>query len=145
MESVKIEKLLEAYFEGTTSLSEEKVLQDYFNSGEVEAHLQQYTSLFVGLKIAKKERSNNEIVFPKNKPQSNRTWWYSIAAMLVVAFGIGSFYFSQPKYTQEEKEALAAFEESKNAMMLLSENLNKGAEHLSFVGQFGATKDKIFE
>jgi len=31
------------------------------------------------------------------------------------------------------------------AMMLLSENLNKGTEQLTVVGQFGKTKDKIFE
>ena len=96
MESVKIKKLLEAYFEGTTTLAEEKLLRDYFN-------------------------------------------------MLVVAFGVGGFYLSQPNYSKEEKEALAAFEKSKQAMMLLSENLNKGTEQLTVVGQFGKTKNKIFE
>ncbi len=82
---------------------------------------------------------------PESRPKTIKTWWYSVAAMLVVAFGVGSFYFSQPHYSQEEKQALAAFEKSKNAMMLLSENLNKGAEQLTFVEQFAITKDKIFE
>ncbi len=145
MESVKIEKLLDAYFEGNTSLAEEKVLREYFSSNHVAEHLQQYKPIFLGLKTAKQERSAKEIILPENKSKSKRTFWYSVAAMLVVAFGIGSFYFSQPKYSPEEKEALAAFEKSKNAMMLLSENLNKGTEQLGFVGQFGATKDKIFE
>ena len=145
MESGNIEKLLEAYFEGNTSLAEEKVLQNYFSSNNVADHLQQYTPIFTGLKVAKEERSNQNIILPENKPQSNRTLWYSMAAAFVLAFGIGSFFFSKPNYTEEEKEALAAFEKSKNAMMLLSENLNKGAEHLTFVGQFGETKDEIFE
>src|SRR5690606_8517879 len=145
MESDKIEKLLEAYFEGNTSVAEEKALQNYFNNDEVAEHLQQYKPIFVGLKVAKEERSNKKIILPENKSKSNRMWWYSVAAMLVVAFGIGSFYFSQPNYSEEEKEALAAFEKSKKTMMLLSENLNKGTEQLSFVGQFGVTKDKIFE
>ncbi len=145
MESGKIEKLLEAYFEGATSLAEEKVLQNYFSGNTVEEHLQQYTPIFVGLKVAKEERSNRNIILPENKSHSNRTLWYSMAATFVLAFGITSFFFSKPSYTQEEKEALAAFEKSKNAMMLLSENLNKGAEHLTFVGQFGETKDEIFD
>jgi cytochrome c-type biogenesis protein CcmH/NrfG len=145
MESVKIEKLLEAYFEGNTSVAEEKVLQNYFNNTEVAEHLQQYKHIFMGLKVAREERSNRKIILPESKSKKIKTWWYSAAAMLVVAVGIGSFYFSQPNYTQEEKEALAAFEKSRKTMMLLSENLNKGAQQLSFVGQFEETKDKIFE
>jgi len=146
MESVKIKQLLEAYFEGTTSISEEKMLQDYFNNEVVADDLVQYKPLFVGLKAAKAERSTKTFNLPEqSKPKIIKTWWYGIAAMLVVAFGVGSFFFSQPQYSQEEKEALAAFEQSKKAMLLLSENLNKGTEQLSLVGQFGRTKDKIFE
>lgn len=145
MESVKIEKLLEAYFDGATTLAEEKLLRDYFNSSNVAGHLEQYIPIFKGLQVAREERSSRDFEIPESKAKTIKTWWYSIAAMLVVAFGVGSFYFSQPHYTQEEKEALAAFEESKNAMMLLSENLNKGAGQLTFVEQFEITKDKIFE
>lgn len=145
MESVKIEKLLDAYFEGTTNLSEEKILQDYFNNEKVADHLIQYKPIFIGFKVAKKERSEREIELPKKDSKINRTWWYSIAAMLLVALGVGGFYLSQPQYTQEEQEALAAFEKSKEAMLFLSENLNKGSEQLTFVDQFTITKDKIFE
>lgn len=145
MELVKIEKLLDAYFEGATSLSEEKILQNYFNNEKVADHLVQYKPIFVSLKVAKQERSGKEIVLPENNAKTNRTWWYSIAATLVVALGVAGFYFSQPQYTQEEKEAIAAFEKSKEAMLFLSENLNKGAGQLTVVEQFTITKDKIFE
>ncbi len=145
MESVKIEKLLEAYFEGTTSLAEEKILQNYFTHESVADHLTQYSILFVGFQKAKEERLNKQIELPESKPEFPTKWWYSVAALLVVALGLGSFYFSQPKYSQEEKDALTAFEESKNAMMLLSANLNKGAEQLTLMDQFEITKDKIFE
>ena len=146
MESVKIKQLLDAYFDGTTTLAEEKTLQDYFNSETVANDLVQYRPLFEGLKAAKAERSTKAFNFPDQpKSKTIKTWWYGVAAMLVVAFGVGSFFFSQPQYSQEEKEALAAFEKSKQAMLLLSENLNKGAEQLTFVGQFERTKDKIFE
>ncbi|MDC8000468.1 hypothetical protein POV26_05435 [Aequorivita todarodis] len=145
MESVNVKKLLEAYFEGNTSLEEEKKLQDYFTNQTVADDLVQYQPIFAGLKAAKEERSSKAFTLPESKPKTIKTWWYSAAAILVMAFGAGSFYFSQPHYTQEEKEALAAFEKSKNAMLLLSENLNKGAEQLTFVKQFAITKDKIFE
>ena len=145
MELANIKILLDAYFEGTTSLEEEKTLQDYFNNETVADDLVQYQPIFVGLKTAKAERTSRAFKLPESKPKTFKAWWYSAAAILVVAFGVGSFYFSRPHYTQEEKEALAAFEKSKNAMMLLSENLNKGAEQLTFVKQFAITKDKIFE
>lgn len=145
MESVKIEKLLDAYFEGSTTLLEEKILQDYFNNEKVADHLLQYKPIFIGLKAAKEERSEKEIHLPENRIKSHKTFLYSVAASLLVALGVVSFYFSQPQYTQEEKEALAAFEKSKEAMMFLSENLNKGAEQLTFVKQFEITKDKIFD
>lgn len=145
MESVNVKKLLDAYFEGNTTLEEEKSLQDYFNNETVADDLVQYQPIFTGLKAAKEERSSRTFKLPENKQKTIKTKWYSAAAILVVAFGVGTFYFSQPHYTQEEKEALAAFEKSKNAMMLLSENLNKGTERLTFVKQFAITKDKIFE
>ncbi|MEZ4882821.1 MAG: hypothetical protein R2775_10720 [Flavobacteriaceae bacterium] len=145
MELANIKILLDAYFEGATSLEEEKTLQDYFNNETVADDLVQYQPIFVGLKTAKAERTSRAFKLPESKPKTFKAWWYSAAAILVVAFGVGSFYFSRPHYTQEEKEALAAFEKSKNAMLLLSENLNKGAEQLTFVKQFTITKDKIFE
>lgn len=145
MESVKIEKLLDAYFEGTTSLSEEKTLQNYFNYETVAEHLVQYKLLFLSLRVAKEEVSSKDFVLPNDAKKADRTWWYSIAALLVVALAVAGFYLSQPQYTQEEQEALAAFEKSKEAMLFLSENLNRGAERLTFVEQFEITKDKIFE
>ncbi|AFL82434.1 hypothetical protein Aeqsu_2995 [Aequorivita sublithincola DSM 14238] len=145
MESVNVKKLLDAYFEGNTSLEEEKALQNYFNSETVADELLEYQQIFLGLKAAKEERSSRAFNLPESKPKTIKTWWYSAAAMLLVAFGLGSFYFSQPHFSQEEKEALAAFEKSKNAMMLLSENLNKGAEQIVFIDQFTITKDRIFE
>lgn len=146
MESVKIKQLLEAYFEGTTSLDDEKTLRHYFTSEKIDDALVQYRPIFVGLKAARAERSSKTLTFPKQaSPKTPKTWWFGAAAMFVAAFGVGSFYFSQPNYTQEEKEALAAFEKSKQAMRLLSENLNKGTEQLTYVGQFEAAKDKIFE
>ncbi|MDN3723744.1 hypothetical protein QRD02_05075 [Aequorivita sp. SDUM287046] len=145
MELDNIKKLLDAYFEGMTSLEEEKILRDYFTQQTVADALVQYKPIFLGMEVAKQEHSHKALLLPDSKPKVNKAWRYSVAAILVVGLGVGSFYLSQSRYTQEEMEALAAFEQSKNAMMLLSENLNRGTEQLSYVKQFAITKDRIFE
>lgn len=135
MELARIEQLLEAYFEGNTTLAEEKTLRGYFASANVASHLAMYQPLFVGLKEAQEEVIQKEIKLPTTSIQNNN-WWYGIAAMLVVGLTIGSFMFSQPQLTQEEKEAMAAFEQSKETLRLLSESLNKGTEDLAYINEF---------
>ena len=57
MELANIESLLDFYFEGETSLDQEKILRNYFSSANVAPHLMAYQGLFVGLKNAQKEIS----------------------------------------------------------------------------------------
>ncbi len=135
MELANIETLLEAYFEGNTTLNEEATLRKYFTGNEVAPHLVVYQPLFVGLERAGEEVSKQEVVLPQASFQLNK-WWYGIAAMLVVGVTVGSFMFSQPQLTQEEKEAVAAFEKAKETMLLLSENLNKGTSSIAHLNEF---------
>ncbi len=144
MESNKIERLLDAYFEGQTSLEEEKMLRNYFLGKNVSEHLIQYKPIFVGLEAASNEKMKTELKLPQAK-RTVGTWWYSVAAMLLVAMAVGGFYLSQPRLSQEEKEALAAFEKSREAMLLLSENFNKGTEQLALVNQFTVTTNKYLK
>jgi hypothetical protein len=46
MESVKIDYLVEKYFQGETSIAEEKELRTYFSSSDVAQHLEQYRPIF---------------------------------------------------------------------------------------------------
>lgn len=145
MELADIEKLLDLYFEGATNLEEESVLLNYFNNEKVADHLLLYKPIFVGLAAAKKEKSTREFRLPSEKSRTIKSWWYSAAAVVVVAIGVGGVYLSQPQLTQEEKEAVAAFEQSREAMLFLSKNFNKGAKQLNFVDQFTITKNEIWK
>jgi len=145
MESSKIEKILNAYFEGNTTLEEEATLRDYFNNHRVADHLLQYKPIFVGLEAAKEEQSNKTFQVPESEiPSSHKPWRYAVAAALILAMGVGVFYNSNTGMTPEEKEALVAFENSKKAMLFLSEKLNKGTEQLSYVHEFTIAKDMVF-
>ncbi|PVW14738.1 hypothetical protein [Marixanthomonas spongiae] len=144
MELAKIEKLLDAYFEGNTTLAEEAMLRDYFAQDEIAPQVAMYQPLFVGLVAAKEEVSDRELKLPKNQFKI-KNWWYAAAASVVLAIGVAGFVFSEPKLTQEEQEALAAFEKTKEAMQFMSKNFNKGAEELTYISTFTETKNKILK
>jgi N-acetylneuraminic acid mutarotase len=144
MESTKVEQLLEAYFDANTTLEEEKALKDYFKSGDVEDHLKVYQSLFIGLGNAKNEVLQKELQLPQKKTISSN-WWYGIAATVAVMFVVAGTMFSDSGLSQEEKEALAAFDKSKEAMIMLSESFNKGTEELAVLDHFTIAKNKVLK
>lgn len=144
MELANIEKWLEAYFEGETSLEQEEKLRDYFSNNEVADHLQVYKSMFVGLQEASNEVSSRKIHVPNVNRFSNRNW-YSIAASIAIVIGIAGFVFSNSGLSTEEEEALIAFNKTKETMLLLSSTFNKGTEGLLAINQFSEAKNKVLK
>ena len=93
MELGKIEKLLDRYDEGETSLAEERILKEYFLKNDVPEHLRSYQMMFMF-----SARQADEKLEEQPKVVSSKKDWYSwtaIAAILVVALGI--FFFNQPE------------------------------------------------
>jgi hypothetical protein len=147
MELNKIEVLLEKYFEGETTIAEEKELKDYFSSSNVATHLEQYRSLFGYFVEAKKEKLVNTISL---QPKKQRTVWLSIAASVVVLISVGTFtYFNVNKVKEnpelgtydDPKEALEA---TQNALAMLSNHVNSGVEGIQYIRVYENTKNKIF-
>lgn len=135
MELANIEKLLEAYFEGTTSEVEEQELRSFFKSEEIPPHLAMYQSMFQGFDQAREETSQRTITIT-NPKRNNRFWNYSAAASLLIAIGVAGYMFGNSGYTDEEKEALAAFQKTKEVMFLFSENLNEGTASIGHLDEF---------
>ncbi len=144
MELAKIESLLDSYFEGETSLDQEKTLRDYFSSANVAPHLMAYQGLFVGLKNAQKEVSKREISLPQASTNSRR-WWLSIAASVVILLGVVGLQFSGNQMTSEEQQALAEFNKTKETLLLMSKSFNKGTQGLAVIDQFTETTNKILK
>lgn len=144
MELAKLKQLIAAYFEGATTLEEEKQLRAYFCQDHVAPELLPYQPLFAGFAAANEECSQREFKLPQDR-RSHTRWWLSIAALLAVAIGVAGFFMQDQRLSQEEKEALAAFHKTKEAMQMLSENFNEGAEELTYVSTFTNTKNKILK
>lgn len=151
MESDKIEILLEKYFEATTTEAEEKYLRAYFSEGKAAPHLEQYAPMFQYFSNAKEERFTKQVSLPsKNLDTSKYPFgrdrarryifrWVSVAAVAVLMFGA---YFG--KSYHERKQAEYAYEETKKAFDLLAENFGRGTEKMSYLKEFEATKEKIY-
>lgn len=150
MDLQKIEQMLDAYFEGETSVAEEKILQEYFKLDEVAPHLEVYRDMFVYFAQAKTEKSESKIksLQPKNSGVlKNMKQWYSIAALLVVALGV-TFFLQNNSSTitdSERLEAEIAFVKTKEALNFFSQHFNAGAQNLSVLNEFGDSTHKIFK
>ena len=111
METTKIKALLQKYFEGETSPAEEKMLENYFNSGKVDSSLQEYAQFFEGIsKLAGNNRDRalesdimDYILENETKEKSKYRWlWQTVtgvAASVIIILG-GFLYYQQQKSLQ---------------------------------------------
>jgi hypothetical protein len=141
MELDNIEKLLAKYFDAATTVAEENTLRDYFLSGNVAAHLEQYAPMFRYFSEAKEERYTKQVAL---QPKRNIYKWASLAA--VVLFMLG-FYFTTTNTTAPERlEEVYTAEEiasAQEAFALLAMNFNKGTEKLNHLEEFEKSTNKF--
>ncbi|MFN0729344.1 hypothetical protein [Polaribacter gochangensis] len=137
MELSKIEQLLEKYLNAETTLQEETTLKNYFSSGNVASHLQEYESMFGYFAISKAETSVKPIQL--NTKKTN--WkWLSVAASVALLFSV----YIGNSYVQEQK-AKAQFAQVKEALKMISTNLNKGNEAVASLYVYEDAVNKIFK
>lgn len=136
MELGNIEKILEKYFEASTTVAEERTLREYFAQDCVAPHLEQYRPMFNYFSIAKEEKYTKQVPL---KPRVNYYKWLSVAAAVVLTFGL---YFG--KEYQERKQAEYAYQETKKAFELLAENFGRGTEKVAYLKEFDQAKEKIY-
>jgi hypothetical protein len=158
----KIEKLIEKYDNGETTLQEEQQLKNYFSQETVAPHLEVYKPMFMYFVQTQKEQFTKEIPL-KAKKTYNLYKWISVAAIAVLMFAIYVQVDNQAKSMNElsQDELLAynqtveAFNllaskfnkgtESIDALVLMSASLEKGTENISYLGEFSNTQNKIFK
>ena len=158
----KIEKLLEKYDNGETTLQEEQQLKNYFVQETVAPHLEVYKPMFVYFLQTQKEQFTKEVPLQPKKTYTLYKW-ISVAAIAVLMFGIYTQVGNQSKsldeLTQDElvayNQTMEAFNllasnfnkgtESINALSLVSTSLEKGTENISYLEEFSNTTNKIFK
>jgi hypothetical protein len=146
MELTNIESILEKYFDGSTSIEQEKQLTNYFSSDNVAQHLKQYKPMFNYFDEDKRARFNKEILLKTNK----NIKWFSIAASIVLLVGLATLYYQNNKSANPEeglgtyKTPEIAFVQTQKALQMLSNNVNVGINSVSYIDEYQNTKNKIF-
>ena len=161
MESIeRIRKMLERFYQGETTLEEEKWLEDYFSSMTVPEELLPDKELFQTFGI-----SDHSIAIPKdlNKKileaidreerkelRTRRISLFSLsglAAGLLVMIAVYLFFLRTDKpsllashqLTDTYDDPLAAYQEAKKALTYVSAKLNYGTDELKHVQKLSKT------
>lgn len=127
-----IEKLLEKYENGETTLNEEQQLKDYFSQETVPQHLEVYKPIFQYFLVTKQEQFTKDVPL---KPKKTYTLykWISVAAIAVLMFGVYTKFTGSTESDSLTDEELYALNETKKALNLLSSNFNKGTDNLNLL------------
>lgn len=160
MDHQAIERLLDKYFEGVTSLEEEKQLRDFFRRPEVPAALQPYRPLFRHFDVEQQLELADDfderlLARLKGRPvaRTRRLWTVlaRVAAVLLLALGL---WWWPPTPTQAPKASIdwsqyepsspeEAYRVMRLALLKTSGELNEGAktaaekiDRLDEVGRF---------
>ena len=147
MELMLIEQLIEKYFEGTTTIAEEKQLKFYFSSDAIAPNLVKYKTLFGYFETEKSNEFKQKIALEPRKPQVSK--WIGIAAALVLFFGLATFFF----YPTESKSAdlgtydnpEEALKATHKALLMVSEQVNIGMESAVYLEEYENTTKIIFK
>jgi len=148
MESNKVKQLLEAYFEGATTLAQEKQLRTYFTSNQVASHLESYRDMFTAFSLASQETYDAPIYLPKKKKPVFR--WVSVAAAVVIlAITLTTQIINKPFSKEDvytgnlpQKEGIL---KTKQALGFMGKMFSESTTQLGVVNEFNTTTSNFFK
>lgn len=149
MESNKVEQLLEAYFEGATTLAQEKELRAYFTSDFVAPHLESYRDMFVAFAQASQETYDVPIHLPKQKKPILR-WISGVAAIAIFGIVLVTLINRPDVVTGNNEYAGNIPQEegvrvTKQALGFMGKMFSEGTAQLGAVNEFNTTTSNFFK
>ncbi len=158
MNPESIKTLLEKYFDGETSIAEERELKRYFSQQKVDAELAKYRPLFLFLKEEKEaEMPQQQAVKLRPLPRPKLVGWrrfrsMAAAAATVAAFAVGGYLYQQnmtvekgnPLFVDTYDDPEKAKAEIQKALALVSRKMNKGKKEAA-KGLVKVDKIQIFK
>jgi hypothetical protein len=150
MEYLEIEKLLNRYLEGVSTLEEEALLKEYFSQQGLPPEHREIQEMFLYFTAAEKASAPafnikddliNVIEIQSKKETGNRfrlvlAWAGSAAAILLISFGI-FHYIDKPEASIKDsfKDPKLAYIETKRALLLISNTMNRNTASLKYLAK----------
>ena len=142
MELDKIKLLLERYFEGTSTVADEALLNSYFSGDNIAPELQSYKQLFVGFAQARLEVNPKPLQLPAKRFKSTYLKIASIAAaVFFIYLGFNSRTSSTYNYGTY-KDPQVALLKAKQAFGLMGQLIDKSSNQLNAVEEFDNITNK---
>lgn len=164
MNTTEIKILLEKYYEGETTLDEERMLREYFTSGNADETLKEHipvfsfqareskvaTSIDFEKKIEERFRDTQTVPFYRN-----RTFWVYFSGIAASLLFMITFFIETSQVNQtgngfggseySEAEARKAYQQTKTALAYVSGKYATGAEPLGEISKFGKNAYAVTE
>jgi hypothetical protein len=153
----EIDRLLERYLDGETSLSEEKILRDFLSGSGIPEKYKPYSDLFQGFAEAEKltftSRNFDKSIKRRLKQADSKSLrpvvsisWYlvsGIAATVILAVllfvpiqRLPVFNLFSDKIGDTFEDPQKAYAETVKVLLLVSEKLNSGTNKMKSMGKF---------
>lgn len=164
MDYKHIEKLLEKYWACETSIVEEKELKSFFKNSDVPNHLKETASLFQYFEVESSQKKlgtdfDEQVIQQLNEVKSYSSnakvvHWFNnyakVAAVILVVISL-SLLITKALQQEQKKVQIAdtfenpedAFEETKKALLLISNKIGKGKSQMGKLSEFNKTEEKI--
>ena len=133
----QIDKLLEKYWNGETSLEEERVIKSHFKSNPAlnnESHYFQFLA---------KQKS---VKYNGPKVTNRKRAWLSAAATITIGIITAALVFNDAKkdpFAIEDPQE--AFQATKEALMMIGAELNQGQDHTMELTKINKAKEELQE
>ena len=132
-----IEKLLEKYENGETTLKEEQQLKNYFSQETVAPHLEMYKPMFAYFQVNKQEQFTKALSLKTKKVFNYK--WIAVAAVAVLTLG---FYFKTPVVSSYQEYAYGTYNNPEDALNevtkqleMISTHFNKGVSTVNYLDE----------
>ncbi|MEN3324338.1 hypothetical protein VP395_11420 [Mariniflexile soesokkakense] len=135
-----IEKLLEKYENGETSLKEEEQLKNYFSQETVAPHLEMYKPMFTYFSVSKQEQFTKPLPLNFDSYRGKKVFiykWIAVAAVVVLILGV---YFKEPAVSSYEEYAYGTYNNPEDALnevtkqlVMISNHFNKGISTVNYL------------
>lgn len=143
METKEVNQLLQLYFNGESTLEDERKLEAYFSAGDVADELKEYAEFFGGISelanIADDPTIEDDVMdfILENEHQEKtkyRSMWKTvtgIAASIIIVLGGFLFYQQQQPFEDTFENPDEAYAYAEQTLQFVSGKYNKGLAQLS--------------